>query len=234
MLVFVQGALGLRDLLDDLVQLLFEPSVVIAANLHDLGLLSLLLAFELLDLRVQVGESVMVLSHLAPVDLDLGHLLIKLSIVVGQFLLLSLGILEKVLVSLTLNVGLGHFPLLRHPAMVDLTVKLVELVKVLQNLLTILFPFSKIIIGLLKLLIGELFNLLRRHASFSWLAAAGHSTRELNQLTAKCHNSVPPLQVVGNVRCHINLLANESVPQRKEKGIAELFLVWSNQVVKSL
>ena len=43
-----------------------------------------------------------------------------------------------------------------------------------------------------------------------------------------------PLQVVGNVRCHINLLAYECVPQRKEKGIAELIFVRSDQVVESL
>ena len=42
------------------------------------------------------------------------------------------------------------------------------------------------------------------------------------------------LQVVGNMCCHINLLANERVPQCKEKGIAKLFFVRPDQVVKSL
>ena len=101
-------------------------------------------------------------------------------------------------------------------------------------MLAVLFPLSEVVIGLLKLLIGELFDLLGRHASLSWLTAAGHRTRELDQLASKSNDSMSPLQVVGNVCCHINFLANERVPQRKEKGIAELFFVRSNQVVESL
>ena len=234
MLVLVQGTLGFRDLLSDLIELLFELPVVIAADFHDLGLLSLLLAFELLDLRVQVGKSIMILRHLAPINLNLRDLLFKLSIVVSQFLLLTLSILEEVLVRRPLNVCLIHLTLLRHPAMIDLAVKLVELVEVFEDLLAVLFPLSKVVIGLLKLLIGELFDLLGRHATLSWLTAAGHRTRELDQLTSKSNNSMSPLQVVGNVRCHIDLLAYERVPQRKEKGIAELIFVRSDQIVESL
>ena len=122
MLVFVQGTLSFRDLLSDLVELLFKLPVIITADFHDLGLLSLLLSLELLNLRVQVGKSIMILRHLTPIDFNLGDLLFKLSIVVSQLLLLTLSILEEVLVSRPLNICLIHLTLLRHPAMIDFTV----------------------------------------------------------------------------------------------------------------
>ena len=116
----------------------------------------------------------MVLSHLASIDFNLGDLLQKLSIVICKFLLLALGVLKKVLVSLALYICLIHFTLLCHPTMIDLTVKLVELVKIVQDLLSVFLLLAKVVIGLLELLICELFYLLRRHATLTRFSSTRH------------------------------------------------------------
>lgn len=81
--VLIQSALRLGYLLQDLIELFLQLPVLAAAYFHDLGLLGLLLPFELFNLWVQVGERVVVLSHLAPVHLDFGDLLLELSAVIG-------------------------------------------------------------------------------------------------------------------------------------------------------
>lgn len=76
-LVFVQGTFSLGDHLHDLVELLFELTVVVATDNHDLGLLSLQLLFQNANFGIQIGQCVRVLRHFSPVLFNLGHLLLE-------------------------------------------------------------------------------------------------------------------------------------------------------------
>jgi len=83
------------------------------------------------------------------------------------------------------------------------------------------------------LVITELFDELARHTAAARSTTASDRAGELNQLAIEGHHSVAPLQVVGNMRSHINLLAHEGVLQGEVKSIFEFLFTRSHQVIKA-
>lgn len=146
----------------------------------------------------------------------------------------AFGIAQEVLIRLSLDVGLLHLAVLALLTVVDLTVELVELVGFVHNLLPVLLLLAQLVVGLLQLLVRELLNLLRRHASALGLATAGHGARQLDQLTSECDNPVALLEVVCRVSGHVDILAHERVSQRKIECIGEFLFVRPQQIVKAL
>ena len=103
---------------------------------------------------------------------------------------------------------------------------LLDLLNLLSKSVHLIFAFFDLIIR--KLLDDDVI-----HSSCSRFTTSTHSSRFLNQLTLKSHNSVADLTIC-NTSCEVNTITDESIFKPKIESIFEFFITNINQIVKTL
>ena len=92
-----------------------------------------------------------------------------------------------------------------------LLILLIDGVDLIAQIVDLLLVLVYLPLQFINLVFSELLDHGCRHATFFGLTTTSYSSRELDQLTVDCHNSVTLLKIVRSVHGNFHFLADKSV-----------------------